>query len=310
MTLVQLEYALALHRLKSFVKASEACFVTQPTLSMQIQKLEEELGIILFDRKKKPIMTTAIGEEIIRQAQEVISNAKAIKEIVGHYRQNVSGELRLGIIPTVAPYLLPMFIPNLKKDMPNVQLQIEEKTTDQIISDLLADNIDLGILATPLNNPRITEYPLYKEAMLFYVSPKHSLYKKKEITLSEVNKEDLWLLNKGHCFRNQMINLCDQFDHESLMGLAFESGSIETLIRIIDGHNGLTMIPESAIAHLNAVQIKNVRPVMGQIPGRQISIVVSRTYLKKGLIAKLEETIKTALPKNLRKSEVEIQTPV
>ncbi|TXC76220.1 hydrogen peroxide-inducible genes activator [Luteibaculum oceani] len=306
MTLIQLEYVIAVHNHKSFSKASEACFVTQPTLSMQIQKLEDELGVILFDRKKKPIGTTEIGEMVVEQARDLVSGEKAIKELVSQYKGAIAGELKVGIIPTVAPYLLPLFLPNVIKAYPTLNLQIEEKTTEEIIDNLLADHIDIGILATPLSNPRITEYPLYSEGMYFYVSPKHPLYQKESIDINEIDGKDMWLLHKGHCFRNQVLKLCERFNKDHIQGLAFESGSIETIIKIIDSHNGLTMIPETALFTLAPEQKKHVRPIEKNQPGREISIVVSRTYLKKQLIQELNNMIVEALPATLKHNKVRI----
>ncbi len=310
MTLVQLEYLLALHKHKSFVKASRACFVTQPTLSMQIQKLEDELGVILFDRKKKPIETTAIGLEVVAQAQEVLANAKAVSEVVQQYQQSESGELSVGIIPTVAPYLLPLFLSDFRKKLPEVHLVIEELTTEQIIDGLLADNLDLGILATPLGYNRITEYPLYTEGMVFYVSPNHALYDQSSIDLNDLRSKDLWLLNKGHCFRNQVINLCDHFKPTEPSSFLFESGSIETLLKIIDSDTGITMIPETAVKGLSKRQQQHLRPVKGKAPGREISIVVSRTYLKKGLINKLSGIIKASVEPDLKAKPRHILNPL
>lgn len=306
MTIVQLEYAIAVHDLKSFSRASEACFVTQPTLSMQIHKLEEELGIVLFDRKKKPIATTEIGELVIEQARNLVSGQKAIREIVGQYKGTVEGELKVGIIPTVAPYLLPLFLPSLLEQYPDLSLKIEEKTTDEIIADLFADHLDIGILATPLGNSRITEYPLFSEGMYFYVSPKHPLYEKESISINEIDSADMLLLHKGHCFRNQILKLCDHFRQEEIKGLAFESGSIETLIKLIDSHKGLTMIPETAIYTLSEKQKKNIRPVKDYNPGREISIVVSRTYLKQRLISELTSIIKNSIPKEIAANNLDL----
>ncbi len=308
MTLIQLEYVIAVHDHKSFSKASEACFVTQPTLSMQIQKLEDELGIIFFDRKKKPLKTTDIGLAIIDQARNVISSGKAIKEIVADYKKSVSGELKLGIIPTVSPYLLPLFLPKLIKDHPTLRLHIEEKTTDDIIQDLLNDHLDLGILATPLKTPRITEYPLFQEGMFFYVSPQHPLYAEEEISIHQVTSADMWLLNQGHCLRTQVLNLCDHLQGQPANSFAFESGSLETIIKIVDQHNGITVIPETAIYTLSADQKKNVRPMKQDVgkPGREISIVVSRTYLKQRLINSLMDAITQSVPPELLQNRLDL----
>ncbi|MGB0166846.1 MAG: hydrogen peroxide-inducible genes activator [Luteibaculum sp.] len=308
MTLIQLEYAIAVHDMKSFSKASEKCFVTQPTLSMQIQKLEEELDVVLFDRKKKPLKTTEIGELIIEQARNVISTGKGIKDVVAQYKKQVHGELKVGIIPTVSPYLLPLFLPQFLSENPDLKIQIEERTTEEIVKALQEDHLDVGILATPLKNPRITEYPIYAEGMFFYVSPNHPLFVRKEIDVNSIDRKDVWLLNHGHCFRNQVLNLCEHLRENESGIFAFESGSLETIVKIIDGHNGITILPESALYSLTEKQKKNVRPIStrGKAPGREISLVVSRTYLKQSLIKLLGDKIQSSIPEQLKQNQLRI----
>jgi len=215
MTKTQLEYIVAVDNYKSFIRASEKMFVTQPTLSMQIKKLEEELGTTLFDRSKAPVATTEIGQKIIEQARNVISESNRIYDIISEELDQITGKFRLAVIPTIAPFLLPLFLESFVKNNKGLELTIEELQTEEIISGLKKDEIDAGIAATPLSNKEITESPIYYEPFYAYISPKHPLFRKEKISSKELNVDDIWLLKEGHCFRDQVINICSQNKKEN-----------------------------------------------------------------------------------------------
>ena len=228
MTLVQLEYLVSLDYHRHFSVAAEHCFVTQPTLSMQVQKLEEELGIKLFDRSKQPVVPTEIGESVIRQARVLLRESQKLKELVDEHKGNLAGELRLGIIPTLAPYLLPMFLDNFLKKFPNVKLKVAELTTDTLLNKLKNDNIDVGIVVTPLQEDGILERPLFYEEFVAYVSESEAAYQKEFLLSEDIDLNRLWLLEEGHCFRSQILNLCELQKYSSLH-FRYETGNIETV---------------------------------------------------------------------------------
>ncbi len=306
MTITQLEYIVAVDTYKSFSLAAEKCFVTQPTLSMQIQKLEDQLGVVLFDRQKKPIMTTAIGVQIIEQARTVISESKKIKGLIAQFKGEVAGDLHVGIIPTVAPYLLPLFLPDFLSSFPGINLVIEELTTDEILNRLNKDLLDIGILATPLNQANYSELPLYQEKMLAYISPLHPYSNKTEVDLSQVKENEVWLLSKGHCFRSQALQLCEQFNNGEAHHFVFESGSIETIIKILQQHKGLTIVPETAALFMDNEQKKQLKSIKGHEPGRQISIISRRTFLKQNTISALADCINKNLPEHIKKNQLQV----
>ncbi len=304
MTIVQLEYLLAIYRYKSFSKAAEKSFVTQPTLSMQIQNLESELEVILLDRSKKPIQPTDIGLKIIRQAEKIIFEMDRLKEIQKDALGDISGELRMGIIPTISPYLLPLFITNFTKSHPTVHLRTEEMITGKIIEALKNDELDIGIVATPLNEKGIIEIPVYNEAMLLYASPESKLYSKKKVDVNELDLDDLWLLNQGHCFRSQILQVCKAYaDKKAMSSFTFESGSIDTLIKMVDVHGGMTLVPELILSYLHKDQLKNIRWFKKPVPARQISIITRRVHLKSKQIDVLQAEIVKGVRKHLSQNK-------
>ena len=256
MNIQQLEYIIAVDNHRHFAKAAESSFVTQPTLSMMIQKLEDELGVKIFDRSQLPVQPTVIGTQIINQARVIVSQVKQIKEIIQEEKGVVQGVFKLGIIPTIAPYLLPKLMQVHDQNGYDIVLVIEETTTAQIIEKLLNGALDGAILATPLKNEKITEHPIYYERFYAYVSPREtSLYAKKELEEEDLNINRLWLLEEVHCFRGQILRICNMRKRKSSHSLfSYEAGSISTLINIVDNNSGLTIIPEMAIEELNEKQ--------------------------------------------------------
>lgn len=304
MTLIQLEYLMAIYRNRSFSKAAEKCFVTQPTLSMQIQNLEKELGLILFDRSKKPIQPTDQGLRIIEQAEKILFEVEKVSKIQSDMKGELSGELRMGIIPTISPYLLPLFVSGFTQLYPLVHLKTEEMITDQVISALRSDELDIGIVATPLNESGIHEIPVYEELLLIYVSPDSPLYSSEKINMDDLDMSGLWLLNEGHCFRSQILQVCKTYDSQkTAQAFTFESGSIDTLIRMVDVHGGFTIVPELIVPYLREDQKKNIRWFKNPIPARQISIVTRRLQLKEEQIKVLKEEIMKGVTAHLSKQK-------
>ena len=300
MTLVQLEYIVAVDTYRSFVSAAEKCFVTQPTLSMQIQKLEEFLNVKIFDRSKQPVTPTEIGTQIIEQARIVLQENNKIKEIISNQQQDVTGELKIGIIPTIAPYLLPEVIAAMLQKYPDLKLLIWEYTTEDIIHHLKTGVIDCGILATPLIDTNITEHPLYYETFVGYVSKNSKLYKKKTIDAQDFEEENIWLLNEGHCMRSQVLNICRSTKNNKLQALTYNTGSVETLIRMVDVNDGTTLLPELSLHDLNNKQLNKVRYFKSPEPVREISLVTHKNFVKKKMLNALKEEILALIPKGMK----------
>ena len=311
MTFVQLEYIVAVDTFRHFALAAEHCFVTQPTLSMQIQKLEEEMGIKIFDRSKQPVVPTEAGMEIIEQARKVLAERNQISEIVQHRRGILTGELRIGIIPTLAPYLLPLFVPAFNKKYPQVKLVVQEMRTEYIISRLREGRIDTGILVTPLQEKGIKEHVLFYEEFLAYVSPKNAAYKKTYVLPQDIDPGKLWLMEEGHCFRSQIVNLCE-LRKATEMGTQFEyeAGSIETLRRMVELNDGITILPELTTMDMDAKKMQLVRHFKKPAPMREVSVVVHRDFVKKRLIEALKESIIAAVPDKIRKNRNQKIVPI
>jgi len=300
MTLVQLEYIVAVDTYRSFVSAADKCFVTQPTLSMQVQKLEEFLNVKIFDRSKQPIIPTEIGAQIISQARIVLQENKKIKEIINSQQQDVIGELKIGIIPTIAPYLLPQVISTMLEKYPELKLVIWEYTTEDIIHHLKIGVIDCGILATPLVDQNITEIPMYYENFVSYISKNSKLYKKKAIDADDLEDENIWLLNEGHCMRTQVLNICRTTKNNRLQSLTYNTGSVETLIRMVDVNDGATLLPELALSDLSAKQLNKVRYFKSPEPVREISLVTHKNFIKKRMLNALRDEILAIIPKTMK----------
>lgn len=300
-TLTQLEYIVAVDTYRHFGKAAEACFITQPTLSMQIKKLEEDLEIIIFDRSKQPLIPTDIGHRIIDQARVVLKQSEEITNLVKDHKNQVSGMLRIGIIPTLAPYLLPIFIGRYKKNYPNIYIKVVEQVTDNIVKLLNKDLIDVGIVVTPLKEEKIIEKPVFYEEMLLYINPEHNLHKQEEINIRDIATPEIWLLSDGHCFRDQVINLCSFVGASATqLPFHFEAGSLETLMNIVDREGGITLIPELAKYNMSPHKLKNVRSFAKVKPLREVSLVYSRHFAKHKLINLLWNEIRESIPEDLQ----------
>lgn len=308
MTLVQLEYIVAVDTHRSFVAAAESCHVTQPTLSMQIQKLEDALGIKIFDRSRQPVIPTEVGSKIIRQARVVLMESKKVQEILQEDRGEIEGELRVGVIPTVAPYLLPDVITQFLTKYPKIQLQVWEYTTERITQELKSGNLDCGILSTPLLDQSMVETPLFYETFVAYVSPKSPLYQKKLLSPDDIGTDKLWLLNEGHCMRGQVLNICNyKHNHGGVGSFEYNTGSVETLKRMVDINSGITILPELSIMNYDEDQMANVRYFRSPEPVREISVVTTQNFVKKQAVNTLMKETLAVIPerfKTKKKKEV------
>lgn len=303
-SLTQLEYVLAVNKYGHFAKASEACHVTQPTLSMQLQKLESDLGLVIFDRSKKPILLTEAGRTLIEQMQTILFEAHKLGELlkVGESR-GLEGQLVVGIIPTIAPYLLPRLLPVVEKLFEGLSLKIFELQTHEIVEQLNEDRINVGILAIPLKLPGVLEEGLYFEPFSLLCGQGHALAGLKRVKSSLLKSEDLWLLAEGHCLRHQVLDVCSLRKNENkLRRFNFESGSLETLKNLVDSYGGYTLLPALATETLGTRS--RVIPFERPIPAREVGLVFRREHYKQSLIQALRVAILEAIPETLRKLRI------
>ena len=296
MTLQQLEYVIALDKTRHFVRAAELCGVTQPTLSAMIQKLEDELDCKIFDRSRQPIEPTEIGKKIIGQALVIVYQANQLKESVRNEKETLTGTLTLAIIPTVAPYLLPRFIASFRNLYPDIELKVSELHTETIIEKLRIAEIDMAILSTPLDDPKILEVPLYYEKFVAYISPKEPIYDRTELSAKDMPLDKLWVLEEGHCLRNQVFNFCHEMPHHNSI---YEAGSIDTLVKIVDVNGGYTIIPELHIELLNETQKLNLRNIVKPEATREISVVIRHDYVREGMLNAVAECLKQIIPNHM-----------
>jgi LysR family hydrogen peroxide-inducible transcriptional activator len=302
MTITQLEYVVAVATYKSFVAAAEKCFVTQPTLSMQIQKLEEELGVKLFDRNKHPVAITAMGAAIVDQARVILAECEKIQELIQDQQNNVMGSFRLAVIPTIAPYILPGLLDGYSRHFPDVKLQVTEMETKQILAALRNNELDAALVSTPLEQNGIKEYPLFTEPFVGYFSEDEPALKKRLISPDDIDLERLWLLNEGHCMRNQVLDLCsDQIQRlQAKKPYHYESSNVETLRKMVDKNKGLTILPELATFEFNDNQIERVRYFEDPEPVREVSIITNDHFVKLSLLQTLIDEILSLVPEKMR----------
>ncbi len=310
MTITQLKYVLAVAEHKNFTLAAEKCFVTQPTLSMQIQKIEEELNIQIFDRTKKPIQLTDIGQKIVSQAKNIVNEADRIQDIVEQQKGFVGGEFRLGIIPTIMPTLLPMFLNNFIKKYPKVKLIIEELNTEEIITKLNNGHLDAAIAATPLEEEKIKEIVLYFEPFVAYIPEGHQHYQKQEIEVADLNLDEILLLQDGHCFRDGILNLCKNNSRNEINHFQIESGSFETLIKLADEGLGTTLLPYLHTLDLKDTDKKKLRHFKEPKPAREVSLIFPKSELKIHIIDALRSTIAGVIKGAIVFQNVEIISPI
>jgi LysR family hydrogen peroxide-inducible transcriptional activator len=305
MNIQQLDYIIAVDNYRHFAKAAEACFITQPTLSMMIQKLEDELEVKIFDRSKHPIEPTDIGEQIIAQARVSLKYFRQIKEVVESEQKTVKGTFKLGIIPTIATYLVPVLLNKQQNSESKIELTLKESTTNNLIRELLNGKLDGGILAGPLNHPDLNEFPLYYEKFYAYVSPLDESYNKKEIDLNEIDINHVWLLENEHCLRGQIERLCRmKRDTNRNSSIKYESGNIDTLIHVVDYNSGITIIPEMHAMGLSEDKQENLRAFKNQTAVREVSLVVSKEYVRKTMLDEIQQIIRSSVPKSMQNPEL------
>lgn len=290
MTVIQLEYLIAVANYGSFSVAAEHCFVTQPSLSMQIKALEEELDVVLLDRTKKPIIPTAVGEIVIEQAREALRAYNYIRESVAEHRGETEGKMRLGVIPTIAPYLLHKFIPTFVKEYPKVELEISEMVTADIIEALKHDRIDAALVASGTCGEGITEHDLFSDHFYAYISPSHPLFERSNIRIEDIDFKELILLSRGNCMRDQILELC-QAARNIPARFYFESGSLDTLMRMVDCTSSMTIIPEMALEFIPLSRRNRVKSIAKGATSRRVALAVSRTYVKQSIVEALKQTI-------------------
>ncbi len=303
MTLTQLKYIVALDTYRHFATAAEKSFVSQPTLSMQVQKLEEELGIDVFDRTKKPITPTDLGKKVIAQARITLRENARIKDIVNEANSKLVGELHLGIIPTLSPYLLPLMAPIFTERYPQIQLSINEMTTSIIIENILTDKLDAGIIATIEQEPSLTFEPLFTEHFVAFIAPDHRLAQNDSIESKELSLKDMWLLQEGHCFRDQVLELCSKLSDycDQNRSICFESGNLETLMKMIERSGGMTLLPYFATLYLEEEKkARYLKTFTQNVPKRNVFLVRNKSYLKRHLIEAYVNTVMEVLPEELK----------
>lgn len=302
MTITQLEYAVAVATYQSFVAAAEKCFVTQPTLSMQIQKLEEELGIKLFDRNKRPNTVTAIGAPIIEQAKVILAECEKVYELVKSTQGIMSGSFRLAVIPSVAPYIMPSLLERYEKKYPDVRLLVKEMETRQVIAALRNNEIDAAIVSTPLEENGIQEYPLFYEPFVGYFSGNEKALEKRLIAADDIELDRILLLNEGHCMRNQVLDLCS--DHiqqlQAKRPFHYDSSNVDTLRKMVDRGKGITVLPELAVADFTEEQQDRIRYFEDPEPVREISMVTNEQFVKLTLLQSLMDEILQLVPEKMR----------
>ena len=300
MNLQQLEYIVAVDNHRHFARAAESKYITQPTLSMMIQKLEDELGLKIFDRSRQPVEPTKEGVQIIYRARQILNEVERMREYVGEVKGETSGEIRFGVIPTLAPYLLPLFLKAFTNKYPLVKLFITEMITEQIVTGLQSGELDMALLATPLHQAALAEHPLFYEEFFVYATHHENLPRKKYLLPADLNPAHLWLLQEGHCLRNQVFNLCElKGKNNSDENLFYEAGSIETLINLVDKHQGITIVPKLATLALSKQQKKNIREFSKPKPVREISLVVNQNFPRKQLLENLKKEILLHLPNDM-----------
>ena len=309
MTITQLKYVLAVAEYRNFTIASQNCFVTQPTLSMQIQKLEEELGILLFNRKKKPIQLTPIGEKIIMQAKVIVDESSRLQDVVDQQKGYVGGEFKLGIIPTIMPTLLPMFLSVFNKNYPKVKLKIEELTTEEIIKKLTEGHLDAAIAATPLENKLLMERPLYYEPFVGFIPDNHPLSSKTTLNPEDLDIDSILLLEDGHCFKESVLNICKSSSKKENQQFILESGSFDTLIKLSKEGLGMTLLPYLHTLDLQ-VDKKYLRPFNKPEPAREVSLIFHKAQLKIQLIDALKKTIDSVIRGAIAFYDVKIVSPL
>lgn len=307
MTLTQLSYIVAVDKYRHFATAAEKSYVTQPTLSMQIHKLEDELEVTIFDRSKSPVIPTEVGEKIIEQAKTILKESKQLSDIANFKETELRGTFKVGVIPTIAPYLVPLFLRSFVQKYPLVDLVFEELLTDELIKNLGNDQLDAGIIATPTEQSFIYTEDLYVEPFVGYLSTSHPLIEKEKLTVDDLDRTNIWLLNEGHCFRDQAVKLCKDSKKVNRAAIEFKSGNLETLKRLVEQNFGMTLLPWTAVQEFdgkcaNAV----IKEFEDPVPSRKVRLVFGRKHLKQTIIKSFKSSICSNVPEVLKSEEKKV----
>jgi len=307
MTINQLLYSLELSKHGKFKRAAEKLKITQPALSLQVQKLEEEIGFKLFNRGTSPIQITQDGKLFLAKAQEIISGVKQLQHFAADLKADYPGKLTIGIIPTLAPFLVPLFIRSIEKDYPNLQIVIYEQITEKVVNNVRSGDLDVGIISTPIDVYGIQSIPLFYERFYVYTTGANT---STEFRIEDIRSERLWILDEGNCFRDQINNFCDLKSIREAKNLIYHSYSIDALIRIVDIKGGVTILPELTSLALSADQEDNLKTIAGKPKVREVSLVVANQYHKKHYIDVLGTYVKKNIPHHMLESnDYEIVDP-
>jgi len=300
MTLTQLKYIVAVDKHRHFATAADKSYVTQPTLSMQIHKLEDELGVVLFDRSKSPVVPTEIGEKVLDQARIILQDARKMTDIVQFQESTLSGKFRVGVIPTVAPYLVPLFLQSFLNEYPDVELVFEESLTATILEGIKNDELDAGIIATPVKDAQIYMEDLYVEPFAGYLSKNHPLKDKETLSMDHLKHTNIWLLNEGHCFRDQTLKICKEATQKKGSEIEFRSGNLETLKRLVEQNFGMTLLPLTATQNVeNNNSGAIIKPFSEPVPCRKVRMIYGRKHLKQSILKAFRESITASVPEKL-----------
>ncbi len=310
MTITQLQYVLAVAEYQNFTLAAQKSFVTQPTLSMQVQKLEDELDVLIFDRGKKPIAVTEVGQKIVAQAKNIVNEASRITDIVDQEKGFIGGDYTLGIIPTVMPTLLPMFLKTFIKRYPKINLIIREQSTESLIRNIQDGHLDAAIAATPLEIEFIKERPLYYEPFVGYVPKNHRLGNHATLTPEDLDVSDVLLLQDGHCFRDGVINLCKAPKELGKEHFQLQSGSFETLVNLADEDMGMTLLPYLNTLELDTDKSKNLKYFENPSPAREVSLIYHKSELKIQITEALHDVISGIVRGAIAFQDVKIISPL
>lgn len=301
MTIAQLEYIVALDNFRHFVTAADSCNVSQPNLTTQVKKLEEEIGVKIFDRDTKPLQPTVAGNLILLKARKILKEISELREFVLTEKESLQGEFTLGVIPTISPYLLPLFLPEFVKSNPQTKLVIREMQTAEIILELQRGTLDVGLLATPLEEKTIREMPLFYEPFLLYLPEGHPFLKRNHIIPAMLDPNQILVLDEGHCFRDQILSICNSKASKNNFGFEFQSGSIESLMRLVDKGVGYTLVPEMAV--LDKKESGLIRRFDAPEPVREISLVVAKNFTKNVLVHAFRKSILLSIPERFQKED-------
>ncbi len=302
MTFNQLQYALALKKFQNFKKAADHLGISQPALSIQIQKLEESIGVKLFNRTNSPLVVTKDGELFLIRAQEILNHVKQLEGFVENLKEDFSGTLTIGIIPTLAPFLVPLFSKSMQTDYPKLKLIFKELITEKCVNSVRNGDIDLGIISTPVNIYGIQTIPLFYERFYIYASQSEN-FNSQEVHVEDIDQDMLWLLDEGNCFRDQVSDFCDLKSIREGKKFVYQSNSIDALIRIVDARGGLTILPELTTLSLNEYQEENLKIIAGKPKAREIGMILTPNYDKVRYVELLESYIKQNIPHHMLNNE-------